>query len=443
MNSHRTSVRPRLELLEDRRNPGTLTVSLAGPTLSITGDGNANDLTVRGDAVDATKFTLTSVGDAFAGAGAGPFTGVHNIKISMLGGNDTATFDNAVPIHLEGSLKIAGGDGANTVSAVSLTVDKDFAITNGRNNTGTDLNALYALNVGGGLTIKNGDGDSETDITGNGGSISTIAKNLNIINGSGKDLNQMYDMNVGGNVTIANGRGNGALAGRTWIYNAYNSTFRSVIRGNVTVSYKDGNGSSYDGIWDTEVRGNVSFNHGPGAFTTNFDEYVTNLPVIIRGNLSIAGTGAQTVTVGTQFGQAGMLVGKNLTIKTGNGADNITFNKLVVQGKTKLTLGDGANTISIDDSTFVGAFNLTTGSDADHLNLETTAGTSLPTIFEGPVLMRLGNGGTTVNREGGADPNQSLVVYSTFVIHHGSSSSISWWSDKEFFPFGTRIESVV
>ena len=47
-------------------------------------------------------------------------------------------------------------------------------------------------------------------------------------------------------------------------------SFDPLIGGNVAVTNSSGNVSEYDGIWDTEVLGNVTFNHGPGEFMTQF-----------------------------------------------------------------------------------------------------------------------------------------------------------------------------
>src|SRR5262249_9667620 len=151
---------------------------------------------------------------------------------------------------------------------------------------------------------------------------------------------------------------------------------------------------------------NVTFKHGSATAVTNFDEFVTSLPVIIRGNLTLMGSGANTVTVGTQYGHTGLVVGKNLTITTGGAADGLTFNKLQVVGKTLLTLGNGTNSVSIDDSVFTGAFGLTTGSGTDTVNLDRTIGTTAPTVFTGAALLSQGAGDDSVVRAGGTDANQ-------------------------------------
>jgi hypothetical protein len=440
MHRQRKRFRPFLEHLEHRDNPSNLSVTLAGHTLIIAGD-TSDDLTIQGVTGDATKFTLSSGSDTFNGQ-ASPFTtptGVHNMTFTLQGNNDGVTFGNAVrPILLEGNLTINGGDGANTVTTTDLTVQKNVSITNG-NGTGTDGTYLTNLTVGGSLTIKNGNSETETEITRNVAGISTIGGNLSITNGAGYDFNELLDTNVGGSVTIANGHGNGSgLAGYTYIYAYYNSV-RSVIGGNLTISYLDGNGDGYDGIWDTEVLGNITINHGTGAFTTYFDGYHTSLPDVVLGSVTMTGSGANTVAVGTQYSETGLIVGKNLTI-TGSASDTLTFYRLEVGGATKLTLGNAGNTVNIDGSELAGTFTLTTGSGNDTFNLEmsTTVSYYVPTEFGRSVVISLGTGSNTGNVAfNHTSSNQAVVVLGTFVV----TGSPTWNQDQsqEFFPFGGQI----
>jgi hypothetical protein len=502
MSPRRNRFRPRLESLESRDTPSNFTVGFSGltHTLTVTGDSAGNNLQVDGVAGDATKFLLSSTSDTFNNS-PGPFTspsGVQNITIQLLGGDDAVNFNNTVPIDLKGSLSINGGDGANSVSATDLKVGKNLSITNATNpvrhggiadqnilanltvggsvtinngpgntlnsiNTltnltvggsltinskaGTDTNTLVNLTVGGSLTINNGLGDTSTHINGNSAGTSAVQGSITITNGSGEDDLQITDMNVGGNLSVNDGHGNASgIAGYTEIFNTSNTSFRSTIKGNVTVSYLDGNTTFFnDGIWDTEVGGNVTFNHGSGSATTSFDGFKTSLPVIIRGNLTLTGSGANTVTAGTEYNHTGLVIGKNLTITTGSGSDTLTFFRLEVDGVTKLTLGDGDSGVTIDDSTFAGKFTLTTGSGNDSVSLDHTAGTSAPTLFEQPVLLSLGAGDDTVTRAGGDDANQELIVLSTFVIHHGAGNDTDTVgpAGQEVFPFGTSILWVV
>ena len=440
--ARRIDNRPRIECLESRIAPSNIFVAVAGHTLNVTGDSAGNQLTIQGDA-DPTLFHLSSAGGSINGLFF-PFTtptGITSISIKLLGGDDSVSFGNTVHIDLMGSLTIDGGDGANSVTTTDLKVEKNFSITNGTNIGGTDTNALTNLSVGGALTIKNGNGDSSTTIGRTAAGISTILGNLSITNGSGRDTNQIEDTNVGHNVTITNGHADFFMvAGLTKIYNAVNASSRSLIGGNVSVTYLDGNTAQYDGIWDTEILGNVTFNHGTGAFTTYFDGFKTSVPVVIRGNLTMKGTGGNDVTAGAHDMKTGLIVGKSLSITSGSGPDALIFNKLEVGGATKLLLGDGGNAATIDDSTFIGTFALTTGAGTDAVNLDTTAGTSSATIFEKPVVIKLGAGSDSVQLAGFDDANQSLIIYSSFVIHPGDGSFFPLQNPaKEFFPFGGGI----
>src|SRR5262249_43396469 len=158
-------------------------------------------------------------------------------------------------------------DGANSVTATDLKVEKNFSITNGTNTSGSDQTSLANLTVGGSLTINNGSGDTSIHLNGNSAGTSAVQGSITITNGSGEDDLQITDMNVGGNLSVNDGHGNASgIAGYTEIFNTSNTSFRSTIKGNVTVSYLDGNTTFFnDGIWDTEVQGNVTFNHGSGS----------------------------------------------------------------------------------------------------------------------------------------------------------------------------------
>src|SRR5262249_21263384 len=157
------------------------------------------------------------------------------------------------------------------------------------------------------VTITDGNGDTSTTIERDSAGTSYVLGSLKITNGTGQDFTSLNDTNFGGSVTVNDGHGGAGIAGRTLVFNNPNTTC-SVIGGNVAVTNPDGNGSHWDGIWDTTVQGSVKFNHGSGAFTTNFDGYTTSLPVLIRGSLKLNGTGATTVTAGVEYKTTGLVV---------------------------------------------------------------------------------------------------------------------------------------
>ncbi len=462
-----------IEILEARIAPANITASVAGHVLTILGNDGDNNVTLDLFGTDASglpEFAISSTSDLINGSVLQFVTptGVTDVSIKMLGGDDTVTFnDSSVPIHLKGGLKIDGGDGANKVTTTDLTVDKNMSITNGTAGVGKNHdNELADLTVGGALAINNGQGDTHTDIFRNSAGISTIVGNLSITNGTGRDGTFINDTSFGHNVTIKNGHGDVAgFAGLTRFYNDLN-TVNSVIGGNLSVSYVDGDVDPLnpsDQIQDTAILGNVTIDHGTGNFTTDFDGDQTTLPVVIRGSLTMKGTGNNTIEAGTQFNETGLIVGKNLTVTNGNGLATLLWNKLEVGGATKLTLG-GANDITISDSGFTGAFAATFGDGGSNaqiydsifagtftstvgdggasFSIDSATGTTLPTIFEKAVLFKLGDGGVTLNLDGTHDASQQVIIDSTFVIKTGGGGFTPVFGGREVFPLGTSIQII-
>jgi hypothetical protein len=344
------------------------------------------------------------------------------------------------PMHVIGSVSINGGDGDNSVATTDVSIGKSFAITNA---TGNDSTRLNCLNVFRSLTINNGNGDSDTRVFRDSVGMSAVGGSLNIANGTGADLNSLSDTYFGSSVTIYNGHGRPlGPAGNTSFTNVLNTNARSVVRGSVTVSYLDGDGN--DRLSDTDFRGNVTINAGTGKYFLDIDHLNTAAPTLVRGNLTVRGSGRCAVSAGTAAAAEGLSVGKNFTVVTGPEPDFVILNKVDVGGATRLSLGGGENTVAIDDSTFVGSFALTTGSGNDLVSLDATTASVAPTVFGGPVVINLVAGDDTVNRAGTSDPNQLLIVLSTFIMHHGLGNDTDNTSPThEFYPFGTSIQWVI
>ncbi len=399
---------PRIERLESRIAPANIVATVAGHILQVVANDSANSVVIDGDAADATVFHVSSSTDTVNGIA--NFTtpaGVTSVSVKMLNGDDILVLGKAFAVRLKGGVSVNGGTGANEFDATNVSVGKSFAIINGTNLNASDGTQLKGLLVGGSLTIKNGDGDTDTTINS-----SRILGNVSVTNGTGQDANFLFDTDVKQNVIFKNGHGDGGgVAGFTNVFNIVNTLRRSVIGGSLSIAYLDGGTALYDGVWDTEVIGNVTFDHGSGGFRTVFDGFATALPALIHGSLTIKGAGANTVSIGLTDRGTGLRVGQNLTIATGDFSDALGFKKLEVGGGTKLLLSAGNNAISIDDSTFVGAFLATMGSGADQVNMEIAAGSSLPTIFESAVVLKLGTGANSFNRTGLADANQALIFF--------------------------------
>jgi len=431
------SVRAQLDRLEVRDVPAaklTVTFSALTHTLTVVGDANDNDVTVTGDPFSQTHFILNSSGNI--NGEPPPYsspTGVKNLVFKMLDGNDTITFDAAdptkPPIIVQGSVSINGGAGVNTVAATRLTVGKSLSVSNAAQTTGSDTVTLHDFSAGGSVLIKNAGGDSYTLIERDEAGVSTIKGSLIVTNGTGLDFFYLNDTNVDGNVTINDGHGDATgVAGTVNIYNVFNTAFRSFIGGNLTVTYLDGSTFGYDGLWDTEVLGNVTLNHGLGAFTTYMDGYRTSLPVLIHGNLTITGAGANSLGFGTNNisgNGSGLIVGKKFTLTSGGGtAESLAFKNVQIGGDTSITLGNGGNTITIDDSIFGGRFTLVSGVGNDIFNLEATTGTASATEFKKAALINLGSGNdlSRLAYNKTPDAGEAVVCLATFEDKSGSAA---------------------
>ena len=433
--------RPGLELLEGRDAPAVLTASYspATHTLTVVGTDANNQLTIQGDAAESTRFILSSTTDTFVGGGTTfvSRSGVRNISIRMLAGDDTVILSNSPGIRVAGGLSIDGGDGANSVTATNLVVGKNLTIRNGTNAAGADSTTLTNLNVIGSLTVVNGDGNTVTQVRRSAAGASAVRGAVRITNGTGADYTYFADLNVGGNVTVRNGHADaGGGAGSTELYNSYNATARSQVRGSVTFSYLDG-AAGPDLVLDAEVGGNVAVSYGTGGGNLSFGAVATGVPALVHGSVSVTGQGANVVS--TDAGGGGLIVGKSLTVTGGAAPDSVNLYRATVTGTTTLKLGDGANSVAIDDSLFAGPFRLTTGGGADTVKLETAAGTGTGTTFGRAVTMSLGAGVDSLTLDGPNDANQALVFAGGVVVHHGAEGERPTTFGRESYPFGDTL----
>jgi hypothetical protein len=416
--------RPIVELLETRYTPaGTVTGSFSQGTWTLIGDADANDITIN---PGATPGDWTLTGNATAVAGVTNPQNVENIVIKLKGDDDVVTVnDTGIFRTLAGNLCVYGGEGANFVYIVDMTIGKDVKVTNGTNTTGTDEFYLEDSIVRGKVVINNGDGDTETGIYRTTPGVSSVRKGVFVTNGSGYDENYIIDTNIGGDVVFKNGLPDAMNdAGYTEIFNEENDTARSVIKGNVLVVYKGGN-VDYDGIWDTEILGDVTFKHkfndGNGLAQLYIDGYTIDQPVVIHGNLTILHQEQSYIDIGADtlgYLESGLVVGKNLNITTGAQADTLLVHQLRVNKATKISTGAGVDTVEIDDSRFNGpsptvvpyGFELLTGSGADIVDIETDATKFFATQFARNIKINMGADNDTLTMGFGGDTSRQVEL---------------------------------
>jgi hypothetical protein len=434
-----------LEPLEGRDTPGNLTVTYAAltHTLTVVGDAGSNSVRVQGSLGDPTHFFLTSSGGTINGQ-VGSYSspsGVQNLVFRMLAGSDGVSFDSLFPVRVQGSVTFDGGDGATMVYVPhGLRVVGNLTILSG---TGYDMESFVDLSVGGAFTIRNSDGGSYLTINRSAPGVSTIGGAMTVVNGAGRDETRVFDLNVGGNLTIQNGLADSfGTGGYIQILNYKNSTIRSQIRGSVSLSFANGSGSAE--ISNVEIGGDASFGYGTGIGSTDLDAEVSAVSSIVRGSVTVSGTGRQTVFLGTGLSESDLLVGGRLTVIAGPGADIVNLGRVLVSGATSLWLGEGNNTTVIDDCVFAGTFSLLTGSGADTIKLETSTGTKNATTFKGAVTISEGAGADSLTLAGPTDAGQAIVALGTFVVHHGAGADLFFPNnDHLFFPFGTSLAYAV
>jgi hypothetical protein len=421
------SFRPQLEKLEDRLTPaGNVTSSFTGGSLTLTGDALANAITISengsGQIVVTPDAGTNTTLDGNTAAESFTLTG--SLTVALGAGNDSVFFDLTNPITIPGSLSITYGSAtgdkhteANNAGDNAFTVGQNLAISYGAGAVTTEFfcNLVVGSNSvpkSGNVTITHGPGDSTTAIasTAAAGTFGSILGNLSVTNTSGVAVNVLADTNVGGNVTYNNGKaGAGNVAGSTEIFNDQNSTTQATIGGNVAISNQSGNTTgNLDGlgdfIGDVHIHGNVTMKLGTGKFTAVVSGDIVPQAPRIDGNLSITGTGSDSVELGgPPLIAEGLNVNGSLSVLLGGaGSDSLDLTSVVVGKNTTLTTGSGNASVTLNDafapgnSEYHGSFSLTTGVGNDSVAINSSGGTG-GVIFDGPVTANLGAGNDTMS----------------------------------------------
>jgi hypothetical protein len=422
--------RPTCEPLECRLNPaGTVTGSFANGTWTLIGDADANDILINAGPEHNSFFVAGQNGTAVGGVVKADK--VKNIVIKLGEGNDRARFNDTIDqtLRLRGHLKFVGGNGANDLVIERMDVGKNLTVTNGE---GFDYLGLGNSRVRGHVVVHNGQGDSELDIyRSNVDEFSSIGGNLVIRNGSGADYIQVTDTHIGGSVNVNNGLADvNQDAGAVQIFNLANTVTPSIIRGNVSVTYAGGE-VNYEGIWDTEVLGNVTYNYGAAQGEVHFNAFHVLQPVHIHGNLTITGQGDTFVDIGVEGTQTGLIVDGNLIIRTGDGVDLIQTYLLHVGGKTVINTGAGGDKIVIDDSTFAGPVNIQTGTGADAVFVESWDITQYATQFAGALNVNLGDGDDLFSIGLENDPTAAMAMLGGGSWNGGAGTDTLEWRNPD------------
>ena len=243
---------------------GTVTASLTGGVLALTGDDLPNVLTVK---VEAAQVTLTPDATTDVGNGAGnPRVlpgAAKSIKAVLKGGNDSITLDGAANCLLTGSASFDLGYGDNVLN----------------------LSTTGKISLGG-LTVKAADGNDTITVRGGTGQGSTIASGASFLLGNG-----------GGNVTLGdNAGGFGELdiaGGVKLITGAGGALTAKNLTVNQSVTTESASGNMFTGFTTSQVGALTMTGAGQNAALTT---------TTVTGNVKLSGKlgsffSATTVTV--------------------------------------------------------------------------------------------------------------------------------------------------
>lgn len=283
--------RPRLEGLEDRCCP-SVNSSFNDGTLRLSGNGAADEITIRATGEDRIRVTGFTTGAATR-----DFNRVDRIVINLGGGANTINLNLSADADVD--LHITGGSGADTVNLNTNSVNGD-----------SDLN----------VTARLGNGDDQFTYTSNGFTGDDAHLDLNIEGGAGNDTVRfaLGAVREGSEVDIHANLGNGLnrLSGTASRFEEDSSLELEIDGGND----RDVVGLSLGELFeDSEVFADINLRGGN-------DNLKSSLFVLDGASLEMfvdAGAGDDSVTLG--FGGFGEDSEVDVDVRLGDGNDQFSM----------------------------------------------------------------------------------------------------------------------
>lgn len=436
------------ELLEQRccltgNVKAVLTGTGTGATLTLTGDAQANDITIEdnGSNLIVTGNNETKIGGE-ASKAFNALGGTLSVKLGE--GDDAVTIQGGLgtifkPIK---KLTLDLGNGNNALTASNMTVNGDLSIIGGTGNDTVQINeavatggnisvnlgagensltTVAAVTIGGTLSIIGGNGNDNVLL---GGLVGTKSLTVNLGNGA-NSLTTEVKVNATTSTSITGGVGNdtmqlnGEVVTPTFSVNlggGVNSlTTGATVNAKTSVSITGGAGGDTvqlnGGVLTKKLTatlsdGNDTFNSVTGIsdvadFETNPNAKGTILTVDL-------GKGDDSANVQNVFGNIVLFTlgdGNNtfvlnninalkLTLNGGTGNDNTTVD-LLTTDNFFVNLGNGANSLTATNP-YVGKLDYTGGAGTDQVTLSDTddAVSSIDQLF---VKLGLGDDSLTIN----------------------------------------------
>ena len=333
-----------VELLEARETPaGALTASVAAGVLTINGDDDNNVFTLKVTASDVTitPDAATSVNGEAAGTAVIIAKSVTGLKVSLRGGNDSFSIDNAADFKLSGAANIDMGDGNNTVNLITSGQLELGSLTIIGGDGEDDVTAQAAgSKISGSVVLKYGVGGSHTnfvaiDVFGAGGINLSAGEGDDEFTANFVDVSKAFVANTGNGVglfSLRNGKvgsltvsasdaginlSDNDVGGPVKVTGAVNASVNfendSTISGSVTVAASGSDDDSHVNIINSNVLGSVTATHAGEKSEMRLN--ATN--AIVQGPIVVRNTGANSGAV--LVGDAATLNGTVGLFATGPG----------------------------------------------------------------------------------------------------------------------------
>jgi hypothetical protein len=251
----------RIEPLEGRALlAGDVTVTLAGTTLTITGDASANEVEITPGA-SVGEYVITGLNNTIINGPSLIVDPFNLIDVDLEGGSDVFTIRGASAanrILIPGDVEIDNDDGNNTNELINVQLNDDLTITKTGGVSENNLEIAGSLIIGD-VTLAHSafDGDSKTLIHN-----SQIEGNLSITNATGEDHFVTYASTIDGDVDIDNGDGDTRTV--------FGITEDPIIFGTLTITNGAGNDKVF--VHDTEVWLDVDIDNGDGHTLVSVEE---------------------------------------------------------------------------------------------------------------------------------------------------------------------------
>jgi len=374
----------RFESLEGRALlAGDVTVTLAGTTLTITGDASANQIEITPGA-SVGEYKITGLNNTIINGPSLIVDPFDVLNVALAGGSDTFTIRGASPtskLIIAGDINIDNADGNNTNELINVQLNDDLNVIKVGGISESNLEISGTTIVGDVVLDTAGfDGDSKTQIIGD----TRIQGNLTIDNNAGEDHFVCFASTIDGDVSIENRDGDTRTV--------FGISEDPIIFGSLTIVNGIGNDKVF--IHDTDVWEDVEIDNGDGhtLVSVQNSDFGLGAPVGGTGDFNLANlvgidelswvdaTVRDDLIVDNGAGEAfgskstidGATIGLTFVFSADAGLDTMTMRDSRVVGLTNIDLFAGASEFTFINVVFADAFNFDGNAGNDELRLERT-----------------------------------------------------------------------